>query len=285
MESTVLDLGITHDDHAFGDFQLFDLPAIEKNDAVGQAKAQSEMRVTFKTRNGEMLFRGLKGEGADKGKVGLTKTDDILSRIYEAIRHDDPFADQRLYDMHESMNALSDTMNRAEDYIKKEIHSKLKMSGASLKIEATQSAPFDVRLKTNFCRALIWEILRADSIILMVITARYREIIDAKTASDINKALMSSVWNILYKVFSWKATGVTRRDVKEGNKRFETASIENNKIKLTADILDQKIRSTFAPAIIVRPENDVRPLLEKAPTQSEKVADLKDALTAPQLSS
>lgn len=119
----------------------------------------------------------------------------------------------------------------------------------------------------------------------MVITARYREIIDAKTASDINKALMSSVWNILYKVFSWKATGVTRRDVKEGNKRFETASIENNKIKLTADILDQKIRSTFAPAIIVRPENDVRPLLEKAPTQSEKVADLKDALTAPQLSS
>ena len=66
---------------------------------------------------------------------------------------------------------LKSIIIRGFTYIKKEIHSKLKMSGASLKIEATQSAPFDVRLKTNFCRALIWEILRADSIILMVIMA------------------------------------------------------------------------------------------------------------------
>lgn len=270
-----MQLDLHNDKDIFGDYQLFELP-ISESKSISSSLSESSLRITFNTQNGEILYKGVPPKGADRGKVGLTKADDILHKVYEAIRQDDPFADQLLYDMHQSMIALEETCERANEIIRKNYQEKMR-DGVSMKIEKSKNTPFDVRLKTNFCRGLLWKIKQVDDLTMMNLAGRYREILDVKTSQQINKALMSTAWNILYLVFHWKATGVTRQDVIENNKRFEQAANINSKILLTEGVLNRSERSTYAPEILIKPQDDIVPLIDKETQKSETAKAFSEA--------
>lgn len=112
-------------------------------------------------------------------------------------------------------------------------------------------------------------------------------ITDEATARNVNLTVANAFWKIYSNVFQWRATGITRADIKANSVTAQKAIEENKKITLTDGVLSGKERSTFAPKLRTNPAEDVRPLLtkdEQEEVMKEKIQQRKELLDGDQLS-
>ena len=262
----------------FGDISLFDdNKATERGENVRVRNNAGELTIKFYTNNAIGLYRGIPmqknsaGVVTKKGQLGLTKLDDLLHSVYQAARLDDPYADQLIYNLHLASNQLDATIKGFNKVIADAISQKL-TSGVGAKITKDDKAPsFNVYLKTELGRVVLWQIRDIDSLVLSNLFCRQHAILPRDASVKINGILSSTLWNMYHSVFLWKHTGVTRQDVIDNNQVAKRAAEANAKLPLESFILDGSKRSSLAPRISKRPE-DV-----EVDTQNEEVSQLASA--------
>ncbi|PSW30817.1 hypothetical protein C9J21_18185 [Photobacterium phosphoreum] len=246
----------------FGDISLFDdSKTTERGENVRVRNNAGELTIKFYTNNAIGLYRGIPprknsdGVVVSRGQLGLTKFDDFLTKVYQAVRLDDPYADQLIYNLHLASNQLADTIRSCEKIVADAIAQKL-TSGAGAKITKDDKAPsFNVYLKTEFGRVVFWQIREIDTLVLENLFCRQHAIIPRDASVKMNGILSSTLWNMYHSVFLWKHTGVTRKDILENNQIAKRAKEANAGIVLEPFILDCSKRSSLSPRISERPED------------------------------
>lgn len=246
----------------FGDISLFDdNKTTERGENVRVRNNAGELTIKFYTNNAIGLYRGIPmqknsaGVVIKKGQLGLTKMDDLLSKVYQAARLDDPYADQLIYNLHLASNQLDATIKSFNKVIADAIAQKL-TSGAGAKITKDENAPsFNVYLKTELGRVVFWQIRDIDSLVLSNLFCRQHAILPRDASVKISGILSSTLWNMYHSIFLWQHTGVTRKDVLENNQVAKRAAEVNARLPLESFILDCSKRSSLAPRISKRPED------------------------------
>ncbi|HIF9337674.1 AcaB family transcriptional regulator [Photobacterium damselae] len=262
----------------FGDTSLFSTETVQRGENAHVRSDFGNIVVEFYTDNAIGLYRGIaptedeNGKQKNRGQLGLTKADDMLSNVYRAARLDDPFADQLIYNIHAASLELEQTINECEKIIDNAIHDKTKGGNIGFKLSKPKSCPtFNVYLKTDLGRHIFWLIVRIDKLIQKNLFCRRHQIIDRSASVKMNGMLSSKLWNMYHSIYFWKNTNVTRKDILAKNQVAVRAFTEMPQLEVTESIMNLTGRSVFAPRISENPAN--HDAVEA--NQSDSVDDIK----------
>ncbi|WP_105903540.1 AcaB family transcriptional regulator [Vibrio gangliei] len=256
----------------FDDDNLFDKVAINKGQKAKGNLGSIELKTSFYTNIAIGLYKGEERKENKFARAGLTKFDDILRRIEDAAANDDPFADQVIMDIHANILEAEEVLASADQYLKQLAQAKFRNVSGSIK-QPKKMSVFDVHLRTNIGLHVFWMLRDADEIIRFNLFQKAIAIIDEAAARNVNLTVANAFWKIYSNVFRWHPTGITRAELKSNTQRAQQAIEENKRITLTEGVLAGTERSTFAPKLKTKPEEDVRPLL--SPEEQEQVVKEK----------
>ncbi|WP_318441814.1 AcaB family transcriptional regulator [Photobacterium leiognathi] len=245
----------------FGDMSLFDEKPVASGSEARVRNRAGELSIKFFSNNAIGLYKGIrptvdsKGKTTKRGQLGLTKMDDVLADVVQAARNDDPYAYQLLYNLHLASNKFDALMSQCRNVLKEAMHKKL-TDGVAAKLSKDENAPvFNVYLKTDFGRHILWKLKELDQFVLENLFCRQHAIIARDASIRLNGGLAHELRNMYHSVFLWKHTGVTRKDVKEDNQVAQRAAELQPHLALDQGIIDGTLTTMFAPRIAERPED------------------------------
>lgn len=269
------------DEDDYNDLRLFDDDGLLEQETIDTGEKSKgnlgvfTLRMVFNTNIAISLYRGEQRTDKYRGKAGLTKFDQLLNKIMVAAAQDDPYADQLIYDIHREYLKCEGIIKTAENYLQKIAKSKFR-NGVSGEIkDPAHTNAYDVKLRTEIGKLLVWKIKEADELIRFNLFATNIGIITSAAAKNTNKEIANAFWRVLGMVFRWKSTGITRADIKQQTKRAIDAKEINKQIEISSTVFDESARSTFAPDIIVSPEHDIRPLADDKAQEQEQLDNEK----------
>ncbi len=227
-----------------------------------------DMVVSFYTNICIALYKGETPNNGRGGRAGLTKFDSIMRNVVEAAAADDPFADQVIYDVHTQFIKTKRAVADASKFLNGVASSKFKNVSARIK-QPNNMSQFDVHIRTNVAYQIFWLLRDVDEVIRLNLFLKAVHAIDESESRNINTHLSNLFWSIFSPVYQWQHTGVTRTNLIAGDKVAEMATEKNRKITLLEGIIDGSERSTFAPDLNVKPDNDVVSPLVTSDEQQE----------------
>ncbi len=227
-----------------------------------------DMAVSFYTNICIALYKGETPNNGRGGRAGLTKFDSIMRGIIEAAAADDPYADQVIYNVHANYINAKGAVADASKFLNSIASARFKNVSARIK-QPQNMAQFDVHLRTNIAFQIFWLLRETDEVIRLNLFLKAVHAINEAESRNVNTALSNLFWQIFSPIYQWQHTGVTRANLIANDKVAEMAAQKNEKITLLEGIINGTDRSTFAPDLNVKPNEDVSTPLVTADEQKE----------------
>ncbi|MCD6047027.1 MAG: hypothetical protein K0S08_674 [Gammaproteobacteria bacterium] len=174
-------------------------------------------------------------------KVYLTQFANMLSRLWEAIKQDDPYAEFFLYRTYDQIQAAMEVISKAEQEATQVLN---KIIGMEIQIY-TNTAPFkkELHFKTPYAFMGARLLLKVDDTLRLLLTMRKFGIPETTTCNYQN------ILNELRKTFviprQWQKTGVTRLDVVGNTEKAQRAFSVMGELPMV--ILEKQLQFPFKP--------------------------------------
>ena len=177
--------------------------------------------LTIQTHQAQQLFRGRNGSPDKPTIIGLIGFANRLRVIWQAARHDDPYADWWLIKVHEAIqDAGSDIRNRQA-----ELHRKLEqMPAMEVRVAASQR-PYRVHLQFANPYAYRGAQLLAeyDRLVCTALTARHIGLLDGEACVHLHKACARKLRALFMIPQNYRFLKLDRASVRKGTGRSHEA--------------------------------------------------------------
>ena len=177
--------------------------------------------LTIQTHQAQQLFRGRNGSPDKPTIIGLIGFANRLRVIWQAARHDDPYADWWLIKVHEAIqDAGSDIRNRQA-----ELHRKLEqMPAMEVRVAASQR-PYRVHLQFANPYAYRGAQLLAeyDRLVCTALTARHIGLLDGEACVHVHKVCARKLRAIFMMPQNYRFLKLDRASVRKGTGRSHEA--------------------------------------------------------------
>ncbi|MCG3734173.1 AcaB family transcriptional regulator [Vibrio cincinnatiensis] len=225
------------------------------------------LNVTFLTKDAPALLFSRKekrGENKTNFISGADWFDSKIKVILNAVRDDDPFADQLIFDIENAINNLSALYKEELQDIKASIETKLNHFNASLEISdkihvETHAISFQNRLTFD----LLWALKDLDESLYYLYLSDKYAILPSQVVTEKRQDLRKAYRVILQMINRWKPSAITREDLAHNTQRVAKTFEINEQIQLTKDVLLLEKRAACAPNIKTRNFNKLEPAIKE----------------------
>lgn len=220
------------------------------------------VEVTFLTNAAPNLLFSTKSDDSQAGKKtfvsGADWFDTKLKPILNAIRDDDPFADQLLYDIEQSIYNLGGIYKQELSELKFALETKLSNFNASLHLNDNMHlATYKIVFQNRLAYDLLWALKELDTVLYYLYFCDKYAVLPAREIADKRTKLRKQYRQTLQMINRWKSTSITRDDVAHNTQRVTKTFEINSEIKLTKEVLLLEVRADCAPNIRTRRGNNL----------------------------
>lgn len=233
------------------------------NEKMAPITGKDDIKIELATKPALRLWKGREKTAKRFGILGIPGFSKIMRGIEDAVRADDPYADYHYHQVELGLDDLAfDLDNELKDiksYIDENVPSAMRLPDVGSK----EPVVVPVRFASRLGFRLVYELLKADKIIMKVLLANHIGLLPNddkwKTLARIEK----SIRRVMQMVFTYKHTGVTRDDMAANNQKAQQARKAMG--DLEPGYLDGSTRSANAPAL---PTNRLKTIREEISTAS-----------------
>lgn len=228
------------------------------NEKMAPITGKDDIKIELATKPALRLWKGREKTAKRFGILGIPGFSKIMRGIEDAVRADDPYADYHYHQVELGLDDLAfDLDNELKDitsYIDENVPAAMRLPDVGSK----EPVVVPVRFASRLGFRLVYELLKADRIIMKVLLANHIGLLPNddkwKTLARIEK----SIRRVMQMVFAYKHTGVTRDDMAANNQKAQQARKAMG--DLEPGYLDGSTRSANAPAL---PTNRLKTIREE----------------------
>ncbi len=209
----------------------------------------------------DMLFSTVKDPNDPKSRfiAGVDWLDTKVKPVMDAVEQDDPFADQILYDIEQSIDNAVAVYKDASDDLQKFIGETL--SGSDSFLELAPEPETNV-VKILFDHKLAYKVLwlskELDKVLYFLYQANKLSLITTKEKNQRWMEAKKLFRNTFNQISGWKHTGISREALAQNTAIVRKAFEINSRIELTPEVLLLEKRADVAPSITAW-KNDTLP--------------------------
>lgn len=245
--------------------------------AVGSIQSENEITIKLSTLCAIRLFNGREKTIKRHGIMGLPGFSKHLNTIERAIKSDDPYADHHFIIIEEAIENLKNDF----ETINKDMEVFIQNNTPSMDLSKSVSSDpliIPIRFASRTTFKLLFQIIKADEIVLKVLQANHIGLLANDEKFKMIAHIEKNVRSVIYKVFDYKFTGVTRDDLAANNKRAILAHAQMG--ELNNAVMDGTLRSPEAPQLPKRREEHVKALDVKETVLDENKAPEESLIEA-----
>ncbi|MDF9399108.1 AcaB family transcriptional regulator [Vibrio sp. 1180_3] len=220
---------------------------------VENKPSQTYVTIRFYTKVApKMLFSIKNADTKDKNKfvIGVDWFDTKLAPLFNAIRNDDPFADQMLLDIENGIETLGDMYKSKQENIRNLISSNLKMASSSIEFpDNGHTSECKVSFNNRLAYSFLWLTKELDNYMYYLHLADKFNVINRETYNDEWSDAKRAFRRTLGLINAWKPTSITRVDLAQNTARVAIAFGINERVNLSQEVLFLQNRASTAPAI------------------------------------
>jgi integrating conjugative element protein (TIGR03761 family) len=223
--------------------------AIELNENNRTEKAEKEEKATKKvflvarfqlilhTKVAQVLFDG----EWKSGRMGLLQFAKLMTTLWKSSKHDDPYAEWYLLKTYESLQNARDKLKHYEITLQQQLNN---LRGFEVEL-MTNPTPLKhpLRFVTPFAFMAAMLIEQLDYVNRQLFTLHRMGLLADENLMPAH--LMREVQAVFRLPKEWKYTGITRKDILEGNQKAEQAKKLLGDVPLA--ILNKEIQFAFLP--------------------------------------
>ncbi|MFL7013624.1 AcaB family transcriptional regulator [Enterovibrio norvegicus] len=209
----------------------------------------------------QLLFSSNQEAGSRKNSKarfiqGADWFDTKLRPIMHAIRDDDPFADQVLFDIETAVADLGMTYKAEQENIKALLETRFSNNSAVLKFnENMHCSVYKVTFENRLAYDLLWAVKELDNVLYYLFLADKYSILPVPEISEKRDELRKKYRKTLMLINNWKSTSITRDDLAHNTARVAKTFEVNSNISLSLQVLMLEVRAACAPEIKSRKGN------------------------------
>ncbi|MGR5296840.1 AcaB family transcriptional regulator [Vibrio mediterranei] len=209
----------------------------------------------------DMLFSTVKDPNNPKSRfiAGVDWLDTKVKPVMDAVEQDDPFADQILFDIEQSIESAISVYKDASDDLQNFIGKTLSGSDSSLVLA---SEPETNVVKILFDHKLAYKVLwlskELDKVLYFLYQANKLSLITTKEKDQRWMEAKKLFRNVFNQISNWRHTGISREALAQNTAIVRKAFEKNSRIELTPEVLLLEKRADVAPSISAW-KNDVLP--------------------------
>lgn len=184
--------------------------------------------------------------------------DTKLKVILNAIRDDDPFADQLLLDIERAVLDVGKRAEECQDVLKSRMDEALKRHGAKLEFNQNMHAStYKLTFQNRLSYEILWAVKEIDSAFFLLFLSEKHALVSPEEVKETRSSLRRQYNQTLSMINYWTNTAITREDLAHNTARVHKTFEMNKKIVLSHDVLMLKVRATSAPAIKIHRGNEL----------------------------
>lgn len=229
----------------------------ESNDGA-PGSLRGDVQVELHTREVYRLLTGLDPRTKERTKsarASLFSFEKSCQSIEFAVQNDDPYADYYFYQLHQRINETHAALKAEIEQFSKWLRGKIPASISYSESTSQNPTILQVRAKTKLFYLGLYLALDVDVYCRMIYLACHFALIRKSTQNQLIYDKLRAVRSITEEANKYRHTDATRDDFAANNARAR-AAIEKHGFTLGEEFLKGELRSTLAPDIINRPEND-----------------------------
>lgn len=216
----------------------------ESRNAVSKQKAshlRSNCELILHTKIANRLF----SSKWQVGYLGLVQFASAVSRLWQACKLDDPYAEWTLLKLYDDIYDLKDKLQQHEIALQAQLN---QLRGLNVSV-FTSTSPFkyDLQFQTPFAYLAAILIEQIDYLIRLLLTIKRLGIVPDKRI--VINTLIKELQAVFAITFSWQKTAITRQDIHENNEKAQFAEATFGKVPLK--LLHREIQFTFFPKLEV----------------------------------
>lgn len=184
--------------------------------------------------------------------------DTKLKLILNAIRDDDPWADQLLYDIEKRLAEIGTLYIEEKKSLKTRLDTRLGENFATLHLnDNMHMTTYKVTFQNRLAYDLLWAVKELDTALYFLYLCDKYAVIPAQEVTEKRNQLRKEYRWTLNLIKNWKNASVTREDIAHRTKRAVESFEINSDIKLTKEVLMLEVRAACAPNIRTRRDNEL----------------------------
>lgn len=211
-----------------------------------------------------MLFSETKQTGQRKGKLqrqfihGADWFNSKMHNVLQAIKEDDPFADQLLLNIEDEVEALGNELQRIQAELKNQLEKRLSPNNASIIFNDNMHCiSVHITYENRISYDLLWALKELDNVFYYLYLNDKYAAMDPKDIKQIRNETRSNFRRCMTRIHEWVPTSITREDIAHNTARVATAWEKNAAINLTREVLFMEQRAKSAPNIPTRAKGEL----------------------------
>lgn len=214
----------------------------------------------------KLLFSDQKTEGQTKAIQtqrfihGADWFNSKMENILDAIRADDPFADQALMNIEDAITELGNNLEIIKTDLINRMNLRLQANNATAIFnENMHCESIHITYKNRISYELLWLLKQVDDVFYYLYLCDKYAIMDAIEVREIRDSTRTKFRSCMTIINDWTPTSISREDMAQNTKRVAIAWKNNARIGLTQEVLMMTRRAKTSPLIPVRRQNVLDP--------------------------
>lgn len=200
----------------------------------------------------QMLFSKRGGQNGNGTHFiqGVDWFDTKLLKILNAVRQDDPFADQLLLNIESGIINLGNFYREEQLNIHALIEEKFQGANAEINIpKNSTSSTVEITLAHRLSYNLLWLVKELDTLLYFLFYCDQYSILKVKDVKERRDVLKKKFRQVLAQINSWTSTGISREDLAYNTAKVKLAFEKNNEVQLSKEVIYLDLRADCAPEI------------------------------------
>lgn len=211
------------------------------------------VKIDFYTKAAPSMLFSKVGNPKAKGThfiQGVDWFDTKLTKILTAVRQDDPFADQLLFNLEASIFNLGTFYQEEQVKIHKQIQAHFKSVNAEINIpKNSSSSTIEITLAHRLSYNLLWLVKELDTLLYFLFYCDQYSILKVKEIKERREILKKKFRQVLAQINVWTSTGISREDLAYNTAKVKKAFEKNADVQLSKEIIFLELRADCAPEI------------------------------------
>lgn len=214
---------------------------------LGPIRSENDITVDISTRPALRVWEGRDATKDRRSILGVPGFASITKQMEDQIRRDDPYADYHYYLIEESLAKLKAELDQELHAITSFMNEAIPDAMHVPNTKSAEPRKLPIRFGSRPGFALLYELLKMDSIVLKVLVANHIGLLSSEEKFETLKRLVTRMRATMYLVYNYRITGVTRDDMAAKNQVAKRAIDAMGELK--EEFLAGTTRAKTAPQL------------------------------------